>query len=71
LTPETANGVRVAVHAADAAQAAAVAVAYALAIIALSLITRDILPNKGLFVLGLTAFILAVLPFTLTPRKAP
>ena len=42
---------------------------YALVIIALSLITRDILPNKGLLVLGTTAFVLAVLPFALTPRK--
>lgn len=44
---------------------------YAVAMIALSLITRDILPNKGLLVLGVTAFVLAVLPFTLTSRKAP
>ncbi len=43
---------------------------YALTIIALSLITRDILPNKGLLVLGTTAFTLAVLPFAISTRKA-
>lgn len=41
---------------------------YAVVIIALSLITRDVLPNKGLLVLSVTAFVLAVLPFTI-PRK--
>lgn len=44
---------------------------YAITIIALSLITRDILPNKGLLVLGTTAFTLAVLPFAISSRKAP
>ncbi len=42
---------------------------YAITIIALSLLTRDILPNKGLLVLGITAFVLAMLPFAITSRK--
>ncbi|MDX9749947.1 MAG: MraY family glycosyltransferase [Flavobacteriales bacterium] len=39
--------------------------AYAIAIIALSLITRRWHPNVGLMVLGSTAFVLAMLPFVL------
>lgn len=41
---------------------------YAITIISLSLITRDILPNKGLMVLGTTALVLAVLPFAISTR---
>jgi UDP-N-acetylmuramyl pentapeptide phosphotransferase/UDP-N-acetylglucosamine-1-phosphate transferase len=41
---------------------------YALVMIALSLLTRDILPNKGLMVLGTTAYVLAMLPFAISPR---
>jgi len=44
---------------------------YAVAMIAQPDHTRHLLPNKGLLVLGVTAFVLAVLPFTLTSRKAP
>lgn len=43
---------------------------YSCVMIALSLLTRDILPNKGLLVLGTTAYVLAMLPFVLTPRSA-
>ncbi len=42
---------------------------YAMVMIALSLITRDILPNKGLLVLATTAFALAMLPFAISTRK--
>ncbi|MBS1581112.1 MAG: undecaprenyl/decaprenyl-phosphate alpha-N-acetylglucosaminyl 1-phosphate transferase [Bacteroidetes bacterium] len=42
---------------------------YAIGIIALSLITRDILPNKGLLVLGTTALVLAMLPFAISNRR--
>ncbi|MFN8352308.1 MAG: MraY family glycosyltransferase [Flavobacteriales bacterium] len=42
---------------------------YALVMIALSLITRDILPNKGLLVLGVTAYVLAMLPFAISSKK--
>ncbi|MGV9012388.1 MAG: glycosyltransferase family 4 protein [Flavobacteriales bacterium] len=42
---------------------------YALAIIFLSLLTRDIQPNWGLLILGLPAFALAVLPFAIPLRK--
>jgi UDP-N-acetylmuramyl pentapeptide phosphotransferase/UDP-N-acetylglucosamine-1-phosphate transferase len=38
---------------------------YALTIIGLSLLTRDLHPNKGLMVLGVTAIVLAMLPFAL------
>ncbi len=41
---------------------------YAIAVIALSLITRKWHPNLGLMVLGTTAFVLAMLPFAL-PKK--
>lgn len=43
--------------------------AYAVAIIALSLVTRSWHPNIGLMVLGTTAFVLAMLPFALPTRK--
>lgn len=42
---------------------------YALAVIALSLITRKWHPNIGLMVLGTTAFALAMLPFVWTKTK--
>ncbi|MEO8589936.1 MAG: MraY family glycosyltransferase [Flavobacteriales bacterium] len=42
---------------------------YAMAIIALSLVTRKWQPNIGLMVLGTTAFALAMLPFALPKRK--
>ena len=42
---------------------------YAIAIIALSLLTRDLHPNKGLMVLGVTAFVLAMLPFALPVKE--
>lgn len=45
--------------------------AYSIAITALSLITRDIHPNKGLMVLGVTAFVLAMLPFAIPLRRNP
>lgn len=44
---------------------------YAIAIIALSLVTRAWHPNIGLMVLGVTAFALATLPFFLPKRKQP
>ncbi|HEY0976158.1 MAG TPA: MraY family glycosyltransferase [Flavobacteriales bacterium] len=43
--------------------------AYALTLIALSLLTRDILPNKGLFILGSTALVLSLLPFALSYNR--
>lgn len=43
---------------------------YAIAIIALSLVTRKWHPNVGLMVLGTSAFVLAMLPFALPTRKA-
>jgi UDP-N-acetylmuramyl pentapeptide phosphotransferase/UDP-N-acetylglucosamine-1-phosphate transferase len=42
---------------------------YAFAIIALSLLTRDLHPTKGLVVLGTTAFVLAMLPFALPLKR--
>lgn len=44
--------------------------AYAIAVIALSLITRRWHPNLGLMVLGTSAFALAMLPFVWPKRKA-
>jgi hypothetical protein len=44
---------------------------YAVAIILLSLVTRDVLPNKGLLLLGSIAFLLAALPFAIPLRKRP
>lgn len=41
---------------------------YSVLIIALSMITRDIHPNKGLMVLGVTAFVVAMLPFAINLR---
>jgi UDP-N-acetylmuramyl pentapeptide phosphotransferase/UDP-N-acetylglucosamine-1-phosphate transferase len=49
----------------------AVLYAYAIAIILLSLTTRDILPNKGLLLLGASAFVLAMVPFAIPLRKRP
>ncbi len=46
----------------------AVLYAYAIAIILLSLTTRDVLPNKGLLLLGVTAFGLAMVPFFIRKR---
>lgn len=43
---------------------------YAIAIIALSLVTRKWHPNLCLMVLGTSAFVLAMLPFALPTRKA-
>lgn len=43
---------------------------YAIAIIALSLVTRKWHPNLGLMVLGTSAFVLAMLPFALPLRNA-
>lgn len=43
---------------------------YAVAIILLSLLTRDVLPNRGLLILGIPAFVLAVLPFAIPLRKS-
>lgn len=43
--------------------------AYAIAIIALSLVTRKWHPNEGLMVLGSMAFALAMVPFVLPVRK--
>ena len=37
--------------------------------ILLSLLTRNILPNLGLLILGLPAFLLAMLPFAIPLRK--
>lgn len=42
---------------------------YAVLIVGLSLITRDLHPNKGLMVLGVTAFTLAMLPFALPLKE--
>lgn len=42
---------------------------YACTLIAFSLLTRDILPNKGLFILASTALVLALLPFALNPVR--
>lgn len=46
----------------------AVLYAYAIAIILLSLTTRDVLPNKGLLLLGVSAFGLAMVPFLFRKR---
>ena len=46
----------------------AVLYAYAIAIILLSLTTRDVLPNKGLLLLGVAAFGLAMVPFFIRKR---
>lgn len=42
---------------------------YAITIILLSLLTRNILPNLGLLILGVPAFLLATLPFAIPLRK--
>ena len=42
---------------------------YSITIIVLSLITRDLHPNKGLMVLGVTALVLALLPFAIPLRQ--
>ena len=47
----------------------AVLYAYAIAIILLSLTTRDVLPNKGLLLLGVSAFGLAMVPFLFRKRN--
>ncbi|MEO8734660.1 MAG: MraY family glycosyltransferase, partial [Flavobacteriales bacterium] len=44
---------------------------YAIVIILLSLVTRDVLPNKGLLLLGSSAFLLAAVPFLIPLRKRP
>ena len=44
---------------------------YAIVIILLSLVTRDVLPNKGLLLLGGSAFLLAAVPFLIPLRKRP
>jgi hypothetical protein len=43
--------------------------AYSTTLILLSLTTRDVLPNKGLLILGITAFVLAMVPFAVRKRK--
>ncbi len=42
---------------------------YAITLILLSFTTRDILPNKGLLILGIAAFGLAMVPFAFRKRK--
>lgn len=43
---------------------------YALAVIALSLLTRDVLPNKGLLLLGGTAYLLVMVPFMIPAKRS-
>jgi UDP-N-acetylmuramyl pentapeptide phosphotransferase/UDP-N-acetylglucosamine-1-phosphate transferase len=43
--------------------------AYATILILLSLTTRDVLPNKGLLILGIAAFGLAMVPFAFRKKK--
>jgi UDP-GlcNAc:undecaprenyl-phosphate/decaprenyl-phosphate GlcNAc-1-phosphate transferase len=43
---------------------------YAIIMIVLSLITRNVVPNKGLLVLSITAFVLALLPFAISPKRS-
>ncbi|MBK9196560.1 MAG: hypothetical protein IPO17_16570 [Flavobacteriales bacterium] len=42
---------------------------FAIAVILISLLTRDIAPTKGLLLLGSTAFFLALLPFIVPVRE--
>lgn len=43
---------------------------YSVAVILLGLLTRDVMPTKGLLLLGGSAFLLAMLPFAFRKRKA-
>ena len=41
---------------------------YSAILILLSLVTRDVQPNKGLLLLGASAFVLAMIPFAFRKR---